>query len=462
MERVRDGRLSEAIIDRSVRRVLYLKFVLGLFEQPYVEVDAAPIRYRTADATTVARELARQAIVLLENDGVLPLDPARGPIAVVGPAADDPRLLQGDYSYPAHVEIVYANRGADTGSILPAAGGAFQPGPYFPPTVTPLAAIRALVGPDVDVRYAAGGSVHESSDADLDGAVAAARGAAVAIIAVGGRSGLLADCTTGEFRDATDLALTGRQAELIARVAATGTPTVVLVMSGRIHTLEDVIPHANALMWAAPLGEQGGAALADVVFGRVPPSGRLPISIPRHVGQIPVHHDHRSGGGRSQMLGDYIDRPSSPRYWFGEGRSYSSVDYLALDVDAPATATPARVGVTVENAGSTPITEVVQLYARDLVARVARPVRQLVGFRRVALGPGAAATVEFVVDPTQFAYYDERLRLVVEPGEVQFMSGPHSGSLNLVATLIMTGDERVVAPNDRVPTSVRVLTDGAR
>jgi beta-glucosidase len=453
IERVADGRLDVAIVDRSVRRVLWLKFTLGLFERPFVDADAASTVYNTVDDRALARRLATQAIVLLENDGVLPL-PVRGPIAVVGPAAGDVRLLQGDYSYPAHVEIVYKTLDGGESSILPASGGAFEPGPYYPSSVTPIEGVRALVGNDVEVRYAAGGTVHAASDEEIAVAVAAATGCAAAIVVIGGKSGLLADCTTGEFRDATDLAITGRQSELVAAVRATGTPTVVVVMSGRVHTLDDVEANANALVWCAPLGEEGGTALAEVLFGREPPTGRLPISFPRHVGQIPVHHDHRSGGGRSQMLGDYTDRPTSPRWPFGFGRSYTSVRYSDLVVDAGDVVAPTRVRTTVTNTGPNATTETVQIYGRDVVARVARPVRQLIGFVRVGLEPGEQRTIEFIIDPTQFAYYDESMHLVVEPGEVEFGVGPDVSELQtMVVTL--SGEEREIAPNDRRPTEAR-------
>ncbi len=454
IERVEDGRLHADVIDRSVRRVLWLKFALGLFESPFVDDATAPVAYDTDADRALARTLAAQSVVLLENDGILPLQ-LRGPIAVIGPAADDLRLLQGDYSYPAHVEIVYKTRERDEASILPAAGGAFAPGPYYPSSVTPLAGIRNLVADAVEVRHAPGGTVHDASDDEIAAAASAAAGCAVAIVVVGGKSGLLADCTTGEFRDATDLSLTGRQAELVAAVRATGTPTVVVVMSGRVHTLADVEPHANALLWCAPLGEEGGNALAALLFGREAPTGRLPISFPRHVGQIPVHHDHRSGGGRSQMLGDYADRSTSPRWPFGFGRSYTTVEYATIEFDAGDVTAPTTVRTSVTNTGSITTTETVQIYARDVVARVARPARQLVGFERIRLEPGEQRSVEFVVDSTQLAYYDEAMHLVVEPGEVEFGIGPNVTELQ-TTVVVLGGKERTIRPSDRRPTLARV------
>ncbi len=462
-ERVERGAVDVALVDRSVRRVLWLKFALGLFEQPYVDAAAAARVYDTPPQRSLARELAAQSIILLENDGVLPIEPGVGPIAVVGPAADDVRLLQGDYSYPAHIEMLYRlaanSENADIGthgggSILPSQTGAFAPGDYFPPSVTLLDGIRTAVAGDVAVRHAPGGTVLGATDDEIDEAVSIARGAAVAIVAVGGKSGLLADCTTGEFRDTCDLALTGRQADLVRAVHATGAPTVLVVMSGRVHTLTDVEDSASAIVYAFPPGEEGGHALADVLFGNVSPGGRLPISIPRHVGQVPVHHDHRSRGGRSQMLGDYIDGPTTPRWAFGHGRTYSTVVYDELTVGASTTRTPTVVRARITNTGARRITEVAQLYLRDRVARVARPVRQLAGFARVELEPGASRWVTFTVDPTQLAYYDETMTLVIEPGAVEYLVGPSSADLPLRTTIEMSGSERAIRPNDRVPTTV--------
>ena len=237
------------------------------------------------------------------NDGVLPLDAhGEGSVAVVGPCADDVRLLQGDYSYPAHAEIGFAgDQPADRG-ILPGtvAEGTMAAGPYYPPSVTPLAALRELLS---DVRYERGCAVDGDDTSGISAAVAAASASRVAVVCVGGRSGLTQDSTTGEFRDATSLELTGPQHELVDAVLATGTPTVVVLVSGRVHALPQVAEHANALVVAWCPGVEGGHGLADVLCGRRDASGRLPITVPRSAGQIPIHHDHHAGGGRSMMLG---------------------------------------------------------------------------------------------------------------------------------------------------------------
>jgi beta-glucosidase len=441
------GEVDVGLVDRSVRRVLALKSALGLFEHPYADEARSSAAYGRPPDTALAREAAQKSIVLLEDEQrVLPLAPSAR-LAVIGPAADDVRLLQGDYSYPAHIEMLYAHSG-DAG-ILPQAGGAFAPGPYFPDSVTPLAGLRARFG---RVEHAPGCELRGDASPDFATVDRAVEAADVAVVCVGGESGLLARSTSGEFRDVTDLGLPGRQRELVEHVLASGKPAVVVVLSGRVHALPWLAGRGAAVVYAWCPGEQGGAGLADVLAGDVDASGRLPITVPRNAGQIPIHHDHRAGGGRSQMLGDYVDAPASPLYPFGHGCSYTSFAYTELHAGRASTGSPFDVTVRVANTGGRSGTETVQCYLRDDVARVARPRKQLVGFARVDLDPGASATVTFAVDPTQLAYYDEDMRLVVEPGTVRVTVGP------LAQRVEMTGPEREIAPNDRVPTRVDVVT----
>jgi beta-glucosidase len=399
-------------------------------------------------------------MVLLRNAGeLLPLDPAASPLAVIGPAADDVRLLLGDYHYPAHLEIVYARGGPAGGSAPASETLAFRPGPYFPPMVSLLAGVRAAVPAATELRHARGCDVRGDSREGFDEALRAARGAAVAIVAVGGRSGLVPDCTSGEFRDASQLGLTGVQEELVEAVAATGTPTVVVLVNGRPLALARVAERVPALVEAWLPGEQGGHAVADVLFGRVSPGGRLPISLPRDVGQVPVYHGHKSGGGRSQMLGDYSDGPTRPLFAFGHGLSYTRFEYTDFALD-PATATafdPVAIGVRVTNTGPRAGDEVVQLYARDLVASVTRPVRQLVGFQRIHLAPGAARRVVFHLDPSQLACVGRRLRWPVEPGRIAVQVGASSEDVRAEGSFEIVGEARELDSSEIVPTRASLL-----
>ena len=438
------GTVDVTLVDRSVRRVLALKEQLGLFDDPFVDEAATERAYARDSDRALAREAAVKSLVLLRNDGVLPLAP-EARVAVIGPAADDIRLLQGDYSYPAHTEIVQPR---DDAGRLADAPGRFAAGPYYPESVTPLAGIRAVAHA---VTYAKGCGIRSAETSGISDAVAIARDADVAVCVVGGRSGLMPNCTSGEFRDVTDLALPGAQQQLVEAVVSSGTPTIVVVMSGRAHAIGWIAEHASALLYAWLPGEQGGTAIADILYGHASPSGRLPISLPRSAGQVPVHHDVRAGGGRSMIYGDYVDAAASPLYPFGFGLSYTTFAYTDLRVDEEARTDDALdVQVRVTNTGDRGGTEVVQLYLRDEAARVARPNRQLAGFARVNLAPGESSSVRFAVDPSLLAYYDEEMRLVIEPGTVRVMAG------DLEATTYIDGPEREIAPNDRRPGAVEI------
>ncbi|MEQ8993228.1 MAG: glycoside hydrolase family 3 N-terminal domain-containing protein [Pseudomonadales bacterium] len=451
---VEGGRLDVALIDRAVRRVLRVKFELGLFEAPYVDEAAAAAAFDPPASREHARRLAEQSLVLLENDGVLPL--ARGGrVALFGPAADDARLLLGDYHYPAHAEIVYRRDELDTG-ITPAARGGgddFRPGPYYVDIVTPLAGISAFA----EVAYERGCEVGGDDDAGLAAAVSAARNADVAVICIGGRSGLMPDCTSGEFRDSATLRLTGVQSRLLAEVAATGTPVVLVVIGGRALALEAEIAACNAVVLAWLPGEEGGAALARVLFGEVNPAGRLPVSLPRSAGQVPAYYNHRSGGGRSMALGDYIDQSTRPLYAFGHGLSYSRFEYVDLacpdTVDVHATV---NLWVTLRNDSDRDGEEVVQVYLRDKVADVARPVRKLAGFKRVAVPAGKAVRLKFMVDTSQLGYYDRQMRFVVDPGEVEIQVGASSRDIRLRGVVVLQGERRPLSQKQVVATLVEV------
>jgi beta-glucosidase len=463
-DEVERGAVSIALVDRAVRRLLRLKFALGLFEEPFVDAAAAARVYQTAGQRALARRIAQQSIVLLKNaGGLLPLDPGLAHVAVIGPCADDERMLQGDYGYPAHLEIAYRRAGrrrtADAIGVPPASeAAAFHPGPYFVPTVTPLAGIRAALSPAAKVDYAKGCEINGADTSGIAAAVEAARRAEVAIVAVGGKSGLVADCTSGEFRDAADLGLTGVQQQLVEAVVATRTPTVVVLINGRVFALPWIAEYVPAVVEAWLPGEEGGNAIADVLFGAVDPGGRLPISLPRAVGQLPVYYNHKSGGGRSQMLGDYIDLATTPLYPFGHGLSYTRFIYANLEVAPaqPTPATPLRIAVDVINNGGRAGDEVVQLYVRDVVASVTRPVKQLAGFARLHLPAAVTRRVRFTLDPSQLAFFDAALRFVVEPGAFRIMIGTSSEDIRAEATVTLAGDVRVLSTAELVPTAVEL------
>ena len=465
--RIEDGSVPGAVLDRAVARVLQSKFRLGLFESPYVDERAAAAVFDTPDDRRLAACAAAASIVLLENGrGLLPIDAsAVRRLAVIGPAADDPRLLQGDYHYPAHVELAASGAGF-TGPSRAAGsagddgaaddGSTFAPGPYMVAHVTPLAAIRAGT-PGPEVIHERGCDVTGDDASGLGAAAAAAASADLAVVFVGGRSGLTEQSTVGESRDASDLALTGVQERLVEEVAATGTPTVVVLVSGRVHAVAGIARQVSAIVQAWLPGEEGGTAIADVLFGRAEPGGRLPVSMPRTVGQVPVHHDHRAGGGRSMWRGDYVDGPSGPLFPFGHGLSYTTFAYGQLQVVASGTTEAAVVlQVDLTNTGSRPGTEVVQLYVRDEVASVARPYRQLVGFAKLALDAGESVAVTFDVHPSRLAFYDEVMRFVTEPGSFAFSVGGSSATASSRITVDLPGGIAEYRQREIVATRVRV------
>jgi beta-glucosidase len=456
---VEAGRVPIEIVDTAVRRVLRLKFQLGLFEHPYVDAAAANAVFQTPEQRALTRRAATESIILLTNDGVLPLAPTLKRVAVIGPGVDDERLLQGDYHYPAHLEVIYAapQNIEDTELQSPQAKGRYAPGPDFTPHVTPFAGLRAALGEDVEVCYTKGCDVMGDDQSGFAEAVRVARDAEVAVVVVAGRSGLLRSATVGEGNDATSLDLTGVQQKLVDAIADTGTPLVVVVLSGRVHMLTAVARRANALLQVFPPGEEGGNALADILTGKVNPSGRLPVSLPRSVGQIPNHVGQRAGGDRVMFFGDYTDAPTSPLFAFGHGLSYTTFAYSNLTVQAKSTTEKIEVAIEVRNNGACKGSEVVQLYCRDLVASVARPVRMLLGFTRIALKPGQARKVMFSVHPSRIAFYDPCMRFVVEPGAFTFSVGASSVDIRAEKTVMLDGQVADYRQREIVDTKVEIV-----
>jgi beta-glucosidase len=412
---VHAGAVPLEAVDACCRRVLAQKEELGLFEQPYVDVGAAPALFDTLEDRALARRAASASIVLLANDGILPLQ-AGARVAVLGPSADDPRLLLGDYHFPAHLELQHAE------AALSPVGSEFAELPPQNPTPTPLEALRQRVE-----------IVDELEQAE------------VAVVFVGGRSGLTAADSSGEFRDATDLRLAPGQLDLISATSATGVPVVVVVIGGRAHSLDDVVPNANALVLAWLPGEEGGNAVADVLCGDVDASGRLPVTLLRTVGQVGVHSGAHHGGARSMIMGDYVDAPASPLFPFGYGLSYTTWERSDLAVEAAATTDDLVVAVTVTNTGDRPGTDVVQVFFCDEVASVGLPASRLLAFHRVESAPGASTRLTFRVPVGRLGFSGRDLRYRVEPGAFTFTIG------GIAETVTLTGPVTFPDRNSLLP-----------
>jgi beta-glucosidase len=437
-----EGRVDESLLDLAVGRVLRMKLRLGLLDQPYVELPTdAAFEELAAAESRAARSLAERSLVLLENDGVLPLRPSLPRLAVIGPVADSARDLLGDYSHLVHMETLKEMRsGVDALGIL-GDGEVFEPGDELSGRRTILDALRAAL-PGAEVVHARGSGISDGTDQDLAAAVAAARDADVAVVVLGERSGLTLDSTTGEFRDRAGLGFLGRQEELLEAVVATGTPVVLVVVSGRPLAIPWAAEHCAAILLAWVPGDAGPDAIADALTGALNPGGKLPVTMPRSVGQVPLTYRHHPTGGHSHPKGDYVDSPVAPLWPFGFGRSYTAFTLDNLRVERSVLATSgdvATIRVDVTNSGPRAGDEVVQLYVRDEEATVARPVRELRGFQRLHLAPGACRTVVFRLSTEQLSYVGADLRRVVEPGRVSVQVGTSSVDLPLTAELLLQG-----------------------
>ncbi|WP_198950487.1 beta-glucosidase BglX [Kineosporia sp. A_224] len=406
-----DGRISRARLDDAVRRILRVKFRAGLFENPYVDVAKATdeASFLTPADRQQARWAAGRSMVLLKNeDAVLPLDPAKK-TAVIGPLGDDQHNVLGPWW----------GRGRDEDAVSVLSGvRAVSPSATFTPGCT----IADTEPPASTPADACG------SDAGFAAAVAAARDADQVVLVVGESRGM-----SGEAASRSDIRLPGLQEQLVREVVATGTPVAVVLLNGRPLDLTGVVSSAPAVVEAWFPGVEAGNAVADVVFGAVNPGGKLPVTFPRSVGQVPVYYNHEPTGRPCDATQKYTSRyrdiaSCDPLYPFGYGLSYTTFSVHGLTADR---ATVSRSGsvtasVQVTNTGTRAGDEVVQLYLHDPVASLTQPVRRLRGFERVTLAPGQTKTVRFRLDRSDFGFYDNTGRLVVETGRIDLYAGDAS------------------------------------
>ena len=400
---LREGQLTQATIDEAVRRILRIKFRLGLFEHPYVDETLESRALLTSENRAAARAVADRSMVLLKNDReTLPLSKAVRSIAVIGPLADDKRAPLGWWA----------------GDGKPA------------DTVTPLAGIKLKISPGTKVSYAKGCETQGDSTAGFAEALAAARNSDVALVFVGEPAE-----TVGEAASKSSLDLPGRQMDLIKEIYATGKPTVVVLVNGRPLTIGWVAENVPAILEAWMGGTESGNAIADVLFGDVNPGGKLPVTWPRTVGQVPIYYNHMNTGrppdANNRYNSKYLDVPWTPQFPFGYGLSYTQFKITNLQLSAQRIRASGNLTVTVdvENVGKRPGDEVVQLYIRDLAASMTRPVKELKGFQRVTLRPGEKKHLEFVLRPEHLGFWNREMRFVVEPGEFRVMVGPNSDDL---------------------------------
>ncbi|MFD7974535.1 beta-glucosidase [Streptomyces sp. NPDC059071] len=445
LDAVRRGHVSEELVDRAVRRVLLQKVRLGLLDPDWSPVPPA---LRGADSTAdpdrlrgtvgldpaanreLAGRIAERAVVLLRNDGTLPLDP-RVPrrIALIGPHAEAPTAVLGCYSFPVHV-------------------GSRHPGTPLGIELPTLREALAAEFPGAEIVVAPGTGVDDDTTEGFAVALELARGADVVVAALGDRAGLFGRGTSGEGCDAESLVLPGAQQQLLDALLDTGTPVVTTLLAGRPYALGRAADESAAVVQTFFPGEAGTAAIAAVLSGRTDPSGRLPVSVPRHPGAQPSTYLASRLGHRSEVSS--ID--PTPAFGFGHGLTYTTFAWSDLDVETSETATDGelRLALTVANTGDRTGTEVVQLYLHDPVASVVQPVRRLVGYVRVDLAPGESRRIHVTVPADLASFTGREGTRVVEPGALELLFGSSSTEPRLTARVILTGPVRRVDHHRRL------------
>lgn len=399
-ELLRSGKLSQATIDEAVRRILRIKFRLGLFDHPYADEARESGLLLSPENRAAAREIAARSMVLLKDEReTLPLNKDVKSIALVGPLADDQLDMIGSWTGDGNA--------ADA--------------------VTLLAGIKAKVSPSTKINYAKGCDINSDSTEGIDEAVRAARKSDVVIVAVGEAAAM-----TGEASSRSSLDLPGRQLDLVKAVQATGKPTVVVLMNGRPLTINWIAENTPAILETWFAGTEGGNAIADVLFGDVNPGGHLPVTFPRTVGQEPLYYNHMNTGrppdASNKYTSKYLDVSWTPLFPFGYGLSYTEFQISNLQLSAERIRADGRLTVScdITNTGKRAGDEVLQLYIRDVAASVTRPVKELKGFERVTLRPGEKRRVQFTLTPAELGFYNREMRFVVEPGEFKVMVGTSS------------------------------------
>jgi beta-glucosidase len=405
-ELVKEGAVPVEVLDRAVRRVLQLKWQLGLFEKPYTDETLAKTVILRPDFRALAREMTQKSMVLLKNDGnVLPLANQGQRLALIGPLADNRTDLLGCWAGQGQPEDV----------------------------VTVLEGIKAYLGEASKLVYVPGCSIEDASEPDFTAALEAAKAADVVIVALGESAAM-----SGEAHSRAYLGLPGRQQELLDALHATGKPLVGVLMCGRPLAIPQMARQVAALLLAWHGGVEAGNAVADLLFGKANPSGKLSMSFPWTEGQIPVYYAQKntgrpaSGAGVVQFVEEfksrYMDVPNTPLFAFGYGLSYTSFSYSDLIIETPEVASEGTLvaSAVVTNTGQRAGDEIVQLYVRDLVGSVTRPVKELKGFQRLSLQPGEARKVRFEIPVKQLGCVGADMRYKVEPGDFKLWLGPAS------------------------------------
>ncbi|MDO3411919.1 glycoside hydrolase family 3 N-terminal domain-containing protein [Saccharibacillus sp. CPCC 101409] len=481
MLRFRNGSADIGALDRAVRNVLIAKFELGLFEQPFPEPEyTGEGSFGGEKMHKLLVHTARQSLVLLKNNGVLPLKRKQQKIAVIGHHAQSIRALFGGYSFASLVEAMsgvgntmagvdfekisnlnkeeftmdrghYTYPGSKIQIENPAVDQRLQQ--LYPEIRTLLQQIQAE-NPQAEITYAYGYAYAGSDTSMHQEALKAAEEADIVILTLGGKFGWGTACTTGEGIDATHIQIPDCQETFIRKLAGLNKPTVAVHFDGRPISSDMADLHIDAILEVWSPGQYGAEAVADVLFGDYNPAGRLPVTIAYNAGQAPLFYNHDNGAsyhvGTDTAFTSYVDCPREPRYYFGHGLSYTTFDYSTFEIERAEVKPDGNVAVTVEvtNTGDRIGEEVVQLYIRDLYASMVRPNLDLVGFIRVALAPGETKKISFTMHPSQFAFLDKDMKWKIEAGEMELLIGAscqdirQTGRFRIISDLFIDGKSR--------------------
>lgn len=491
---VKEGLVKMDVLDEAVGRVLTGKFELGLFENPFVDEGNVIEVFSNPEGKRISRQLADESIILLKNENnLLPLGRNIGSIAIIGPHADSLRSFFAGYSMPASLEMLKGmvksmtgkkkekeekasmagvadalektdlvqdqKKAQSVGQVLGLFGkiggilfkdvNSFISDSFHSASIKEV--IQEHVSEQTKIYCVEGCGIVDESRKGFRKAVRAAKKADVVVMALGGKAGWK-NSTSGEGQDRTDLNLPGVQQELLEEIVKTGKPVVLVLLNGRPLTISWAAEHVSAILECWIPGQEGARAIGGVLFGEINPSGKLPVTIPRSVGQIPIYYNHKMGSGYSK--GDmgffdhqgYNNEPSTPLYPFGFGLSYTHFAYHDLEITPgdPAIDKEVLISCSIENAGSRHGDEVVQLYLHDREAHVTRPVKELKGFQKVSLKPGQKCKVSFHVPLSLLSFYDEHMQFVVEPGNVDVLVGSSSEDIRLQSSFEIKGNTQNV------------------
>jgi len=460
VDQVRQGKVSQTAIDAAVRRLLRAKFELGLFENPFVDAARAAEISGAASTRSLALEAARQAIILLKNErNTLPLNAANlSRVAVIGPHAAE--VLLGGYSgTPRHVVSVLdgvKERLGSRATVEYAEGVRITEDSTFTREPQPH-----MTGARSGARWGADKIVATDSASNalrISAAVDLARRSQVAIVVVGDNEMTSREAyEENHLGDRSSIGLPGQQEQLVRAILATGTPTILVLINGRPMSIPELADRVPAILEGWYVGQETGTAIANVLFGDVNPSGKLPLTVAREVGQLPLFYNQKPTAHRGYVFGT-----TSPLYPFGFGLSYTTFAYSNLAIDKPQIEPngTAVVSVDVRNTGMRAGDEVVQLYIRDVVSLATRPVKELRGFERVSLGPGESKTIRFSIGPERLSYHGIDMKRVVEPGRFEIMVGGNSVDVKTISLDVTTGTRRTITPQGRARQANRNI--GAR